>query len=81
MHTLFTGMKIKVDVCLKVSYSIEVKLSYTIAVVKGIIYQLLYIPPTMQTLSYHEENLENDRTVKSYEINEHDTIVLIPEGT
>ena len=73
-------MKIKVDVCLKVSYNIEVKLSYTIAVVKWIIYQLLYIPPTMQTLRYHEENLANDRTVKSYEIKEHDTIVLIPEG-
>ena len=73
-------MKIKVDVCLKVSYNIEVKLSYTIAVVKWIIYQLLYIPPTMQTLRYHEENLANDGTVKSYEIKEHDTIVLIPEG-
>ena len=73
-------MKIKVDVCLKVSYSIEVKLSYTIAYVKWIIYQLLYIPPTMQMLRYYEESLDNDRTVKSYEIKEHDTIVLMAEG-
>ena len=74
-------MKIKVDVlCLKVSYSIEVKLSYTIAAVKWIIYQLLYIPPSMQTLRYHEENLDSDRTVKSYEIKGHDTIVLMAEG-
>ena len=77
---LLTGMKIKIDVCSKLSYSIEVKLSYTIPVVKWIIYQLLYIPPSMQTLRYHEESLENDRTVKSYEIKEHDTIVLMPEG-
>ena len=73
-------MKIKVDVCLKVSYSIEVKLSYTIAVVKQIIHKTIYIPPSMQTLRYHEESLENDGTVKSYKIKEHDTIVLMPEG-
>lgn len=72
-------MKIKVHVCLKVSYNIEVKLSYTVALIKWIIYRLLYIPPSMQTLKYHEESLENDRTVNSYEIKEHDTIVLMLE--
>ena len=76
----FTGMKIMVDVCSKVSYSIEVKLSYKIAIVKWILYKMLYIPPSMQTLRYHEESLENDKTVQFYKIQECNVIVLMPEG-
>ena len=76
----FIGMKIKVDVCSKVSYSIEVKPSYTVAAVKRTVYGILYIPPNMQTLRYHEDSLEDDKTVWFYKIKEHDIIFLMPEG-
>ena len=69
-----------VDVCSKVSYNIEVKLSYKIAAVKWMLYKMLYIPPRMQTLRYHEENLENDKAVQFYKIKERNTIVLMPVG-
>ena len=69
-----------VDVCSKVSYDIEVKLSYKIVDVKWILFERLYIPPSMQTLRHCEESLENDKTVQFYKIKECDTIVLMPEG-
>lgn len=78
-----TGMKVKVYICLNdtaTSFEIDVKLHNSIEAVKWKIYRILYIPPNMQVLRYHDENLENDKTVQYYKIEVSSTIYLEPKG-
>ena len=64
----------------KLTIDIDVKLSDSITAVKWIIYRKLYIPPSMQLLRFHEENLEDDKTIEFYKIQKYTIIFLEPKG-
>ena len=73
-------MIVKINVCQRVFLNIDVKLLDLIEVVKWKIHKILCIPPKMQTLTYTDEILEDNKTVKYYELKKHSTIFLRSEG-
>ncbi len=71
-------MKIEVKTLNGKSYHLNMKPTQTVIQVKCYILQKLNIPPNQQSLIFNQKQLENSKTLSDYNIQDEDTIHLVP---